>query len=98
MNIFLSRLQMALTQTNHTRPWLANVAGINVSTITGWFLHDRFPSIDQAHAVAKAFGVSLDWLMGDDDSLVPLPSPAEQKLCRELASLDEETAQEDRRR
>lgn len=44
---------------------LANQLGVSRQAVSRWESGDTTPSVDKLKALAKLYGVSLDWLFGD---------------------------------
>lgn len=78
MNSFWSRVE-SLYNEDLNQSWLSQETGIKQSTISGWKQKDRMPPADRAVLIARALGVSVEYLVfGEDaedaiDSVVPAP-------------------------
>lgn len=51
--------------------WLADKIGVRPSTLSTWKVHDRLPRADEAHAIASALGVTVEYLLTGSDSMDP---------------------------
>jgi len=61
---FWKRVKQQLIELDdRPQSWLEAQAGIGHSTMSTWIGEDRYPGVDKAHAIARALGVSIDWLM-----------------------------------
>lgn len=71
-NIFAKRLKESRLRTGLKQADLAEKAGITAASISAYESADgtkgKNPSLENAKAIAKALGVSLDWLCGLSDS------------------------------
>ena len=55
---------------------LATDAGLSKSTISDYVRDEYLPTIDVGLRIARALGVTLDWLADDDQELPPARPPA----------------------
>lgn len=51
-----------------TQKQIANAVGVSSQTVSGWEAGEKLPTVDKAVALAEELGVSLDWLVGVQDS------------------------------
>ena len=47
---------------------LASIAGVTQQAISKWCLGGSYPTAIVASKIAKAAGVSVEWLLGDDET------------------------------
>jgi len=60
---FWLRVKDKIRRENTTQEWVANAAGINVSTFRGWITKKVMPNVDQALAIAEALDTSVEYLV-----------------------------------
>lgn len=63
MNIFLERIKDELSYQGFTQKELAELTGISVNTIRGWFSKDLVPDVFNAVKVAKALNTTVEYLV-----------------------------------
>ncbi len=68
MGDFVDRLQSLMTQRGVTQKELAERTGITEASVSKYLNRERTPRIDVILNIAKAFGVSVDELMGNGKS------------------------------
>lgn len=80
MNIFSERLRLLRASKSLSQTSLANMLHISVRTIIRYESGDRVPDLETACLLAKALGVSLDYLCGlsDDPHGAMFPLEEEQ--------------------
>lgn len=66
-NVFPERLKQARTEAGMTQAHLAAECGLAYASISAYEKGQKSPTVHTAAAIAKALGLSLDWLMGLDD-------------------------------
>ena len=74
--IYSQRLNDLLFEKQITQKELSKMSGVKESTITAWIRSEYEPRIKGMNEIAKALGVSLDYLMGNTD----IPSPNSEDL------------------
>ena len=84
---FLDRVDKLLTQKGVKRPWLAKQTTISLNTINGWFQNNRPPRVDNAHEIARALGVSLDFLVTGKNKFKKFDDPLIEEICEYIESL-----------
>ena len=96
MNIFLTNVDDLLHSIGKKRPWLAQEAGIGLSTINNWFSNDRVPFVNYAYKVAIALEVSIDYLMTGKhpEYESQVTDPIKQELIVHIKNMDHEEALE----
>ncbi len=62
---FTNRLQAAFAATGTSREKLAAHLGVSLSTICRWLNGICAPDVYQFQEIARFFGVSYDWFLGD---------------------------------
>ena len=67
MNSFWSRVE-DLYNEDLNQSWLSHETGIKQSTISGWKRKDRLPPADRAALIARALGVSVEYLVFGEDT------------------------------
>lgn len=67
LNIFSKRLKEAREAMGYTQRTLANQVGITPASLSAYEKDGKNPSLNVAAEIAKACGVSLDWLCGIDE-------------------------------
>ncbi len=73
MNDFWKRVEKLYSK-DLTRTWLAKETGITLSTLSGWKQKDRLPPVDRAARIARALGVSVEYLVFGEETDVSLAS------------------------
>jgi transcriptional regulator with XRE-family HTH domain len=68
---FWDRVKVEIRRQNTTQDWVAGKAGIIVGSFRGWIAKDRLPDASQAHAIAGALGVTVEYLVTGTDSTDP---------------------------
>jgi transcriptional regulator with XRE-family HTH domain len=71
---FHEKLGRLIQDKGWTRKHLLDSVGASQSTVDRWFRGDTLPDISQGAAIARALGVSLDYL-ADDDATEPSTLP-----------------------
>ena len=61
-----------------------------MSTINSWYSNNRLPRIDQAYEIARAFGVSLDYLVTGKEPEVKFDDPVKEEICGYIMGLGHE--------
>jgi transcriptional regulator with XRE-family HTH domain len=61
--ILLARLTQAIRASGLSRRALADLVGVHLNTVHAYASGSRFPRLSQATLLARALGVSLDWLL-----------------------------------
>jgi|GEM_PF-4057073 len=75
---FYDKLKTLMHMANSTSRELAEkVGGVSKTTVSNWLNGSAKPGLDSAFAIARTFGVSLDWL-ADDSADWPPPHLAPQ--------------------
>ena len=64
IEIFSERLRVVMAKKRITIRNLARTSGVSSATISSYRMASRMPGLDQVILLAKALGVSLDWLCG----------------------------------
>ncbi len=73
--IFPARLRQVLRQRGMSQRQLARTVGVGDNTIHNWLTGFSTPRIWHLPELARALGVSIDWLLGVDEPLEPPPEP-----------------------
>lgn len=68
MTVFIDRMVEKRTELGLTRKALAEKAGMERQAVQNWELRLSEPRLESAMLIAKALGVSLDWMVGLTDS------------------------------
>jgi transcriptional regulator with XRE-family HTH domain len=68
MTVFIDRMIEKRTEQGLTRKALAEKAGMERQAVQNWELRLAEPRLESAMLIAKALGVSLDWMVGLTDS------------------------------
>jgi transcriptional regulator with XRE-family HTH domain len=68
MTVFIDRMIEKRTEQGLTRKALAEKAGMERQAVQNWELRLSEPRLESAMLIAKALGVSLDWLVGLTDT------------------------------
>ncbi len=66
---FWKRIQEALKDSELSMAEVSRLTGIPHATISNWIRNDRYPPIDLAARMAKAIGISLEWMVYGKESL-----------------------------
>ena len=74
LTIFAQRMKQAREQKNMKQNELAKIVGVTPTTISSYEKSDdegngKKPTLENAQAIAKALGVSLDWISGASNSI-----------------------------
>lgn len=80
---FLANLDQHLYKIGRRRPWLADRSGVSLSTINGWYAHNRLPRLDDAKRVVDALGLTLEYLI-TGESLYEKRHPIIEEICENL--------------
>ena len=64
---FLDRVKLEIKRQNTTQVWVAEKCGISFSTFRGWLSKKRLPNANQAVAIAKVLGVTVEYLVTGED-------------------------------
>lgn len=89
MNIFAKRLKETRQSLNMSMADLAEKTDLTASAISSYEKADgKIPSLLNAHKIASALGVSLDWLSGTDDVSLNTNAPNEIIAENVLKSID----------
>jgi len=67
MKIFGERLKELKEEKHISTKQLAEILGVNRSTIVRWESNQILPSIDHLYKIAVYFGVSADYMIGLED-------------------------------
>lgn len=65
---FWERLKIEIKSQNTTQEWLANHCGFSYGTLRKWFTNKTMPNADQACSIAKALGVTVEYLVTGETS------------------------------
>jgi transcriptional regulator with XRE-family HTH domain len=68
---FWDRLKVEVKRNNTTQDWIAGKIGVSGRTFRGWVSRKIMPNADQAHALAQALGVTVEYLVTGSDSTDP---------------------------
>lgn len=66
---FWERLKIEVKKKNTTQEWLATETNIPFGTLRKWLSNKTMPNADQAYAIAKALGVTVEYLLTGSDSI-----------------------------
>ena len=71
--LFAQRLKQARTDKKMKQSELSEISGVSIATISAYESADgtkgKNPSLENARSLAKALGISLDWLCGMPDNI-----------------------------
>ena len=70
MDVF-DRIKFEVKRNNTTQDWVAGKIGVSERTFRGWLSRKIMPNADQACAIAKALGVTVEYLVTGSDSTDP---------------------------
>ena len=68
---FWERFNAEIKTQKTTQEWIAKTANVNLATLRGWIAKDIFPRIPEAYHLAKALGVTVEYLVTGHDSTDP---------------------------
>ena len=68
---FWDRLKQEIKEKNTTQAWLAATTGVSFGTLRKWLTNKTMPNADQAVAIARALGVTVEYLVTGTDSSDP---------------------------
>lgn len=71
------KIKMLLAERKWKNIHLASAAGINLTTLGRWINDEQEPRVLEFLKVARALGVSLDWLVDPEQDYPPPSGPAE---------------------
>lgn len=71
---FGQRLQRLRAQAGLSQSQVAQAAQVPIGSLRNWEHDRRVPLVDAAHRLAKALGVSLDMLVGEEARTKPAPA------------------------
>ena len=76
--LFAQRLKQARTDKKMKQSELSEISGVSIATISAYESADgtkgKNPSLENARSLAKALGISLDWLCGMPDNISEKPA------------------------
>ena len=84
---FSQRLRALRAERKMSRADVARLAGTTVPVYARYERGERAPAVDMAHAIARALGVSLDYLVGE--AAAPLRDKAMLYRLRLLDDIDD---------
>jgi transcriptional regulator with XRE-family HTH domain len=67
IDVFWNRVKRLLKMRNATQAQLADVCGFFLSTFQGWMYKGLYPSVLDLYSIAKALGVSMEFLLTGKD-------------------------------
>ena len=83
---FWERLKQEIKEKNTTQAWLAATTGVSFGTLRKWLTNKTMPNADQAVAIARALGVTVEYLVTGTDSSDPWVRE-HRELIRDLKEL-----------
>lgn len=92
MNEFKERVKTLMERDNISQKELANLSGISEASVSRYLSGDLKPRMDILTNIAKVFGVSTSYLVGEEDNMVESDA-YEETLCivtRNKSKLDDE--------
>jgi len=81
-----SRIRLAREQADITREHTAAIIGVAPQTVWYWESGRSRPQAHRLQALAKTYGVTVDWLLGNG----PLPEGEEEEILRIYRRIPEE--------
>lgn len=87
---FWDRVNESVKSQRTTQEWVAGRAGISHNTFRGWISKKVLPRADQAQAIAKALGVTVEYLVTGADNTDPWLTDHRQ-LVADLKALTPES-------
>lgn len=87
--LFKTRLGEILAEQNLKQADLCRMTGISTSLMSNYITGKASPSLDNAETIAKALGITLDYLVGREQSFLHL-SKAKTALLDDYDSLNKE--------
>lgn len=91
--LFVVRLKQKLAERGLSQRRLAQLACVTSGSISDYLYGTRMPRAAELARLARALGVSMGWLWGEDESNTPSPKEESQQKMVELeASLHEISA------
>ena len=78
---FWKRINKRIKELNITQESLCSDLGINLGTFKQQITHARFPSVDSAFKIARALGVSVEYLVTGEDT------DEKSKILKEMQSV-----------
>ena len=89
MHPFLVRTEELCIQIQGDRykTWLAKKAGLNPSTVRGWFSNGGLPNIEDAKKIADALNTSVQYLLYGEGPLHTDKNDIISKICNAITEL-----------
>ena len=84
------KLNVLLREKAKSRKWLDREAVLGQNAVSGIVGKGYEPGVFRALAIARALGVSLDWLADDDQGLPPVPAGETLGFVRLLSATERE--------
>jgi transcriptional regulator with XRE-family HTH domain len=89
------KLAALLREKAQSRTWLDREAVLKKNAVSGIVGKGHEPGVSKALAIARALGVSLDWLADDDQGLPPVPAGETLGFVRLLSAEQREQLNKD---
>jgi len=86
---FFDRVKIEIKRQNTTQDWVAGKCGISFSTFRGWISKKRLPNVDQAVAIAKALGVTVEYLVTGENPVQWQPPARIANIVETLSLLSD---------
>jgi transcriptional regulator with XRE-family HTH domain len=80
MSAFSDRLKKARKATGMTQAELAAKVGAYQTKYQNWESGHNEPDMDTIKRLSDSLGVSLDWLLGHDETVKPYPSELDKEI------------------
>jgi transcriptional regulator with XRE-family HTH domain len=66
---------------------MAEATGVSLSAINSWYHNDRYPAVNDAHAIARALRTTVDYLMSGTEASRHFDDPVIAEIIDYLEGL-----------
>lgn len=91
MNGFAKRMKQYMNERDWTLQQFADLLGVTRQDVHGWVMGVHTPYIHRLEGMAQKMNVSVDWLLGKNDSNISMNdlSARKKSLIKKVEDLDE---------
>ncbi len=91
----MNRLKECREAAGLTQKYVALSLGVKGPSVSNWESGKTKPTMENFSALAKLYGVSVDYLLGGDQQQeTAFPNPKQQQIFSELGNMSEEQLEE----
>ena len=90
---FWTNVKKEIAAQSTTQEWVARKAEVSFRTMAGWISKDRLPRVDEAHKIAMALGVSVEFLVTGKAAAGWRPPQRIESIVDDLSILPENDLQ-----